>query len=190
MKKSRQTNFIHCQRILCGVVWGCKLFKSSTKKGLPVLTCYLFFSSRDFLWLSWFVHGSDDIADFYISVKNRDNSRTVQEYHLHYNKRVFNISANALQNHDNLEICLFAKDSRGTIKKYFKSQCFNLNSDWKNINRKCKSNLKKYCDIYDQKTNQFAEMVTNGGAKLYTNFVQNNFITGIFIIFSLKLFNF
>lgn len=131
------------------------------------------------MWLSWYVSSAGDIADFYVSVKDRDSRQTIQEYHLGYGKRVFNISADAMQNRDNLEICLLAKDSRGKIKKYFNDQCFNMNNDWKNINRKCKSNLKKFCDIFDPKTNRFVDMVSNGSKS-----VMESNSTNVLLIFN------
>lgn len=121
-----------------------------------------------------------------MSIKNRDDGKTVQEYQLEYNKRFFNVSSKTLKNYDNLEICLLAKNSQGAIKNYFKNQCFNLSSNWKDINKKCKINIKRFCDVYDSKTKLFSGIATTSASSLQRNSYKKRTMAliGFFTVFS------
>lgn len=93
--------------------------------------------------------------------------QTLQEHHIPYTMRMFSASLSNIKA-DNIEVCMLTKDSKGTIKKWFQSQCFTLSSEWKSLNKKCNKSLKRNCDIFDAKTNQFITSVTTNYANKLT----------------------
>lgn len=143
------------------------------------------FSTNGLLWFSWFIKGTGDIADFYVSIKDIDNKITIKEYHIPYDQRTFNISLNNIYS-NNMEICLLSKDSRGKINKWNKHQCFVLHNEWKILNKKCYRNSGRYCDIYNYKSKAFTELKTNRASYIYgkkivwllivSNYILYNFV--------------
>uniref|UniRef100_A0A336JWN3 CSON011490 protein n=1 Tax=Culicoides sonorensis TaxID=179676 RepID=A0A336JWN3_CULSO len=116
--------------------------------------------TKGLLWLSWFIKGKGDIADFYLSLKDVDRKLSIQEFHIPYDQRTFNISLNNIRA-NNIEVCLLSKDSKGNINKWLKNQCFVMHSEWKTLNKKCYRNFARSCDIYNPKTKTFSKLKSN-----------------------------
>lgn len=163
---------LHTHHIVRIAVQSCKIvgFLRNLSSCIDIIKKeYVFvytFSTKGLLWLSWFVKGKGDIADFYISVKDIDDRNTIKEFHIPYDQRTFNISLNNI-NSNNIEVCLLSKDSKGKINKWDKHQCFVLRSEWKVLNKKCYRSSGRHCDIFNYKSNSFVKLQSNEANKIY-----------------------
>lgn len=82
-----------------------------------------------------------DIADFYIIVRNKDNTILFEKY-LAYDERTVEILEEELPKNfsDHIEVCVLAKNSDGVIRSWFNSQCFDLMTNFETIVRKFNEN--------------------------------------------------
>lgn len=94
------------------------------------------------LFIQWYVTSPNkDIADFYIIVRNKDNTILYEKF-LAYDERNVEIVEEDLPKNfdDHIEICVLAKDSDGAIRSWFNSQCFDLTTNFESIIRKFNKN--------------------------------------------------
>lgn len=95
------------------------------------------------MYIQWYVTAPNkDIADFYIIVRNKDNTILFEKY-LAYDERIVEISEDELPKdfHDHIEVCVLAKNSDGgEIRSWFNSQCFDLMTDFETVVRKFNAN--------------------------------------------------
>lgn len=82
-----------------------------------------------------------DIADFYILVRDKENTILFEKF-LSYDERVVEISEDELPKsfEDHIEVCVLAKDSDGVIGSWFNSQCFDLTTNFESVVRKYNAN--------------------------------------------------
>lgn len=100
------------------------------------------FSIRAKLYIQWYVTTPNkDIADFYIIVRNKDNT-ILFEKHLGYDERSVEILEGELPKNfnDHIEVCVLAKNSDGLIRSWFNSQCFELTANFETVVRKFNEN--------------------------------------------------
>lgn len=94
------------------------------------------------LFIQWYVTSPNkDVADFYIIVRNKDNTMLYEKF-LAYDERSVEIVEEDLPRNfeDHIEICVLAKDSDGAIRSWFNSQCFDLTTNFESIVRKFNKN--------------------------------------------------
>lgn len=100
---------------------------------VPVHFVYLFFSSQSAIYAHWFVFTTQDIADFFVFIRDGKNevyySQTIS-----YNQRSITIPVEgalirAIQD-GGLEICAQAKNSHEISRKWYENQCKTVPSDY------------------------------------------------------------
>ncbi len=99
-------------------------------------------STRGKLYIQWYVTSPNkDIADFYIIVRNKDNTILFEKF-LAYDERSFEITEGELPKNfnDQIEVCVLAKNSDGVIRSWFNSQCFDLTANFESVVRKFNAN--------------------------------------------------
>lgn len=99
-------------------------------------------STKGKLFIQWYVTSPNkDIADFYISIRNKGN-KLLFDNALAYDKRSVEILEADLPSNfdDHVEICVQTKDSHGVIKSWFNSQCFELMKNFQSVIRKFNAN--------------------------------------------------
>lgn len=94
-----------------------------------------FHSYKGQLVAQWYVTALfDDIADFYVTIRDSGNQLLV-ERRMAYDDRTVQIpGAYISDNYDGqLELCVLAKNSDGTIRTWFESQCIYLPENFETI---------------------------------------------------------
>lgn len=96
-----------------------------------------FFRQKNRLKLKWRVIKNEDIADPYVVVRSKiDPNNIVYETTLPYFKRSIDIDLTNTNKNGSLpatgkaefQICLLAKDSKTFVKKFYQSQCRDLDN--------------------------------------------------------------
>ncbi|KAI5638062.1 leucine rich repeat domain-containing protein [Phthorimaea operculella] len=86
------------------------------------------------IYANWFVRSTDDIADFYLYIRN-DKNNYLYTQDITYNLRSLTITIEdnlktELKSGGHLEICIQAKNSKHFARKWYKSQCQDVPTDF------------------------------------------------------------
>ncbi|XP_049882964.1 chaoptin [Pectinophora gossypiella] len=95
--------------------------------------------SQSSIYAHWYVRTTDDIADFYLYIRN-DKNDLMYTNNISYNLRSLTIPIEDNLKTDlkngTLEICIQAKNSKGFGRKWFKSQCQSVPKDFESWPKK------------------------------------------------------
>lgn len=88
----------------------------------------------------WYVTGKRDIADFYVSVRDKNNGQIIWEKSLDYTKRLIRLSVSELEkNVADMQLCVIAKKSTSELSSWIASQCRNLSDNFDELAGKRKN---------------------------------------------------
>lgn len=108
------------------------------------------------LHVTWYVTTPNkDIADFYANIRDAKN-KVLVEHHLAYDTRKIEFKGDEISSdyQGQLQLCVLAKNSEGTIGSWFDSQCFDLPSDFEGIKRKYSAGYYSVYTILSSKKNR------------------------------------
>lgn len=129
-------------------------------------------STKGKLFIQWYVTSPNkDIADFYIIVRNKDNTILFEKF-LAYDERSVDILEEELPKNfeAHIEVCVLAKDSDGAIRSWFNSQCFDLTTNFESVVRKYNKNYNYEYSIVSPKkktSNRSIDAFMSSGAYAY-----------------------
>lgn len=133
-----------------------KLKFALSRRNLFLLQLISLHSGKGVLHVTWYVTTPNkDIADFYANIRDAKN-KVLVEHHLAYDTRKIEIKGDEISSEyqGQLQLCVLAKNSEGTIGSWFDSQCFDLPSDFENIKRQYSAGYHSVYTILSSKKNR------------------------------------
>lgn len=129
-----------------------------------------------------------DIADFYIIIRNKQNTILFEKF-LAYDERSVEITEEELPKNfdDPIEVCVLAKDSDGVISSWFNSQCFDLTTNFESVVRKFNKNYNYEYSIVSPKkksarSNGYDESVSSQAYGLDAVISSKNYFILLFVV--------
>lgn len=119
--------------IFCCFIWSINFHVSYIIK-------ILFFSSQSSIYVHWFILSAEDVADFYLFIRDQNNTLYYSK-EVAYNLRFLTIAIDdnfkaSLQSGGKHDVCIQAKTSNGFARKWFDGQCQSVPSNFESWPKK------------------------------------------------------